>query len=160
MENQEEVQESMNESVPTPRKRGRPPKVRTEGEKPELPGAEPVDEKPEAPKKRGRKPKSKGMGEEEIGALARQIQGIHSLAAMMTGLPELNINEFQAGMLAQSVARVSEEFGLAVTGKTGAILSLVATAAMVYAPKAMQIAERVKQEKARKAMSELQEVMP
>lgn len=111
-----------------PRKRGRPA-----GSKTAKPGAE----------------KSATRKAQDTAALAHQIKGLHSLAAMATGLQIMNISDQEAGILASGVNAVCEEYGFALTGKTGAALQLFAAAAMVYAPRIMYLqAEKAKQKAA------------
>lgn len=125
----------------------------------------------EPPKKRrGRPPKNPELSEEKIGAdtgakkrtykksandapidsanLAKQIQGVHMAAATITGLRELVISEGESIMLAESLCAVSREYGLAISGKTGATIQLIAAAAMIYAPRFIVINERIKKNKA------------
>lgn len=113
----------------------------------------------EAPRKRGRPKgsstgkssaeKSPGRKAQDTAALAHQIKGLHSLAAMATGLQIMQISDQEAAMLASGVNAVCEEYGFALTGKTGAALQLFAAAAMVYAPRIMYLqAEKAKQKAA------------
>ncbi len=120
-----------------PRRRGRPPKNR----QPDISGAVSVEEGAPAPKKRGRKPKKEPV---DLAGLARRVQGVHQLAAMATGIPELVISAGEAEQLADAMAQVAEEFGISLGGKTGAILGLVATAAGIYAPRVAHAAHRIK----------------
>jgi len=102
------------------------------GVKSEKVGAAPKVDKPS---KRGAK-----MSADALNALAKQIQGIHAMAAMMSGIGILQISNEEAGLLAHGISAVSEEYGLALDGKTGAALQLFGAAAMVYAPRVLQIA--------------------
>lgn len=113
----------------------------------------------EAPRKRGRPPgsgkgkpaaeKSASRKAQDTAALAHQIKGLHSLAAMATGLQIMQISDQEATILAAGVNAVCEEYGFALTGKTGAALQLFAAAAMVYAPRIMYLqAEKAKQKAA------------
>lgn len=109
------------------------------------------------PKKRGRgRPKGSHNGEakpkkstarktEDVAALAKQIQGIHVMIAMMTGFPEMQINDFEAQMLASSVSGISEQYGLSLDGKTGAAIQLFGACAIIYVPRAMSIQAKKKQ---------------
>lgn len=76
--------------------------------------------------------------------LAKQIAGIHLMVASMTQLGELQINDTEAMMLAQSIQTVSAEYDLSLSGKTGAFLQLMATAAMVYVPRVLVINAKIK----------------
>lgn len=147
------------EETPTPEDLGLPPVDVAE--------APSVDaESAEAPKKRGRgRPpgsgtkksgdapkKSASRKSEDMDALARQLVGIHQLIAMATGLGELVISEQEAGMLAKGITAVTEEYGFALTGKTGAALQLFGAAAIVYVPRA--IAVKARADAARRAAEE------
>lgn len=122
------------------RGRGRPRKI------PLVEGAAPVPPATAA-KKRGRPPKRAVYSDEAKSTLARQIIGLHLIASQATGIPELALSEPEAAMLAESVAAVSVEYGLSLSGKTGALIQLIAAAAMVYAPRFGAINKRVKQKK-------------
>lgn len=89
---------------------------------------------PEKPGKRGAK-----MSAEAVSTLAKQIQGMHAMAAMMTGIPILAISVEESQLLAGGISAVAEEYGLELDGKTGAALQLFGAAAMVYAPRILQI---------------------
>ena len=142
-------------SPPVKRGRGRPPKnpQASNGAGNEIPGnAAPVA-------KRGRPPsKLKGLSIEAQANLAKQIQGLHFIAATATGLPELQISDQEAAMLADGIAAVSREYGLSMDGKTGAALQLIAAAAIVYAPRFKSINNRAKQ--AANQATETQNVPP
>lgn len=98
-------------------------------------------EKPGAQKPAQDKPGKRGakMSAEALGTLAKQIQGMHAMAAMMTGIPILAITPEESALLAGGISAVAEEYGLALDGKTGAALQLFGAAAMVYAPRILQI---------------------
>lgn len=96
--------------------------------------------------------KSQSRKAEDVDALAKQIQGIHVLASMATGLPELGISEVEAKMLANGITAVTEEYGFAIDGKAGAALQLFGAAAMVYVPRFMMVQKRANE--AKKAAAE------
>lgn len=126
------------ESTDPPKKRrGRPPKNATLNA--ENPGSAGSGESA-APKRR-----AKASGE-KLAAMAKQIQGLHLFVAMGTGVPELQITEAEAGMLASAMSEVAAEYGLSVDGKTGAALQLFGAAAMVYAPRYLAFRKRVARE--------------
>ena len=143
-------------SPPVKRGRGRPPKnpQASNGAGNEIPGnAAPVA-------KRGRPPsKLKGLSIEAQANLAKQIQGLHFIAATATGLPELQISDQEAAMLADGIAAVSREYGLSMDGKTGAALQLIAAAAIVYAPRFKAINNRARMQTANQE-TETQNVPP
>ena len=122
--------------IEPPQKRG-PGRPRKDGSSPPGPKAE----KPGSPKSAEAKPQKRGakMSAEAVNTLARQIQGMHAMAAMITGIGILQINDGEAALLAGGISAVAEEYGLALDGKTGAALQLFGAAAMVYAPRFIAI---------------------
>lgn len=98
----------------------------------------------EPPKKRGR-PKGSGSKVQAIDsdALAKQLAGVHMMVAQITGIPEFQIHETEAAMLASSVAAVCDEYDLNLNGKTGAFLQLIASAAFIYFPRIPHIQARI-----------------
>lgn len=115
----------------------------------------------EAPKSRGRgrppgsgtkstaeKPKkSAGKKAEDIDAFAKQLQGIHVMIAMVSGVKEMAIDAQEAKMLANGINAVAEEYGLEMDGKTGAAFQLLGAAALIYGPRALAVNARVRKEK-------------
>lgn len=95
--------------------------------------------------KPGRKPKKVAISEAEKTALGKQIVGLHMIAAMTFGIPELVIQEPEGELLASAIVNVAEEYGLSLGGKTGAAIQLAGTAAMIYLPRWFKMQERVKQ---------------
>lgn len=89
------------------------------------------------------RPKKNARVSVDASALAKQIQGLHAIAALGTGIPEFNLRDDEAEILGQAVSAVCEEYDLSLSGKTGAALQLLAAAAMVYAPRVMMIKARV-----------------
>lgn len=129
------------------KRRGRPPK-NPPGETPT-----PVDGASAAPaKKRGRPPKA--ISHESRGMMARQLAGLHLIAAGALGIPELQLAESEAESLAQGIAAVCDEYGLSLSGKTGAALQLFAAAAMVYAPRFFAVKARIEKTKAENKSAE------
>ena len=116
------------------RRRGRPPGS--------INKPKPESVASEAPKpRRGRPPKNNAQ--RDVNGLARQIFGLHTLAAMATGIPEAAISEQESAMLATALDSVADQYGLSLDGKTGAALQLFATAAMIYAPRVLSVRARV-----------------
>jgi len=109
------------ESEPPKRRRGRPPGAKA---------------KP--------KPKKTIYGGDEIGIMGRQLVGVHQIVAMVTGIPEIQIQEQEGALLAQSIANVANEYGLEIDGKTGASVQLFMTVAMIYGPRFLQFRARAK----------------
>lgn len=146
-----------NKTDPTPEEMGLNP----ETVPPETAAETPPETEPK--RRRGRPPKDAGAttGErkegpkktasrkaEDTDALAHQLVGLHQFAALATGLQELVISEKEGQMLAKGVNAVADEYGLSLSGKTGAALQLIAAAAMIYVPRGLMIKARV--EKARR----------
>lgn len=129
-------------SAPTKRGRGRP---RKDGG-PAAP-VSPSEAAAASASKAGRKPKIK-PAKMDSNALAKQVQGLHQLAALATGIPEFQLHDAEALMLGDAIANVCEEYDLSLSGKTGAFLQLIAAAAMVYVPRVEIIGRRVKEKKA------------
>lgn len=100
------------------------------------------------PQQKKRGPKT---GKADAAAMAKQLVGVHTLMAMVTGLPELQISEPEAENLAAAVTNVCEEYGLSISGKTGAAIQLAAACAMIYGPRALMINARIQQAKAQAA---------
>jgi hypothetical protein len=123
---------------------GRPPGSRnkTNGEATPEP-VNPVDPGASATPRRGRPPGSrKTITGEEINALAQQIQGLHIMAAMATGFPELQLTPNDAVLLANGILAVSKEYGMTISGKTAATLQLLGACAMVYVPRLIAVKQR------------------
>lgn len=93
-------------------------------------------------------------------ALAKNLIGIHTLVAMMTGIQEAQISPDEASQLAVAVCGVCEEYDLAISGKTGAAIQLFAAAAMVYAPRVFMFKMRMAQEAANHAAEQARDVSP
>lgn len=77
----------------------------------------------------------------DASALAKQLRGIHSLAAKLLPIPGpdgtklLELSDIEATQLAEAVAGVAKEYDLELSGKTGAAIQLFGVAAMVYGPR-------------------------
>src|SRR2546423_10441970 len=69
--------------------------------------------------------------------LAKQLIGIHTIAAKLTQMPFVAIDQTEADMLADAIDNVAREYDLALDGKTGAFIQLMAAAAVVYGPRVM-----------------------
>ena len=142
-EPQPQPTENVAPGEPPKKRRGRPPKnpnLIQEG----IPHAQAST----APKRTKQK-----KSEAEIAALGRQLVGIHQMAAMLTGIPECQIQDGEGLLLASGIIAVADQYDLAIDGKTGAALQLFAAAAMVYAPRVMSFNARAK--KAREAGAEI-----
>lgn len=83
----------------------------------------------------------------DIGAMAKQLVGLHQIGAMMTGIPEIQISEQEAAALSAAIVNISEQYDLAIDGKTGALIQILGTAAMIYVPRISLINARAKANK-------------
>ncbi len=83
----------------------------------------------------------------DLGLLSKQLTGIHLMMAQMMGIPELQIAPQEGEALASGVIAVAEQYDLSIDGKTGAAIQLLATAAMIYAPRFMALKMRVSEAK-------------
>jgi hypothetical protein len=140
--------------APGPKKRGR----KSNAEKARM-AAEAIEAGGEPPKSTGAKPRAKkaSYSDADIGAMAKQLVGLHHIGAMMTGMSELVISEQEAVMLSSAIVNVSQQYDLAIDGKTGAMIQILGTAAMIYVPRVLSISAKAK---ARKAAQNVQTFEP
>lgn len=127
---------AVEEAAPKKRGRGRPPK-------------NPGERAAESTTASGPKRRAKSASGFDRAALARQLVGIHQVAAMVSGIPEVVISEPEGDALAGGVIAVCEEYGLSLGGKTGAAIQLAAAAAMIYGPRLFAINQRLRAERAK-----------
>lgn len=80
---------------------------------------------------------------EKTGVLAQQIVAFHQIAAMATSIPELMIDEREAGLLATSIRELSAHYGPVVSGPAMLWVQFVGVAAMIYVPRVPQVALRL-----------------
>jgi hypothetical protein len=136
----EPEQAEAQEANSAPKRRGRPKTAPS------------LDEKPvggDAPKRaRASNAKKNVFSDESKNKLAVQLMGIHHIAAHATGLPELQINEKEAVMLAESIATLAAEYDLSLSGKTGAALQLMGVAAVIYYPRFKAVQQRAREQNA------------
>jgi hypothetical protein len=85
---------------------------------------------------------------DDLSQLSKQIQGLHELMSLASGIPELRLETQEAEMLGSAVANVCEEYDLSLSGKTGALLQLLAAGAMIYVPRLGRVSARVKHQAA------------
>lgn len=121
------------------RGRGRPYGARTK--------ASPLHETPvdtengEPPQDAAPRQQRKRKAQVDAGALAKQLRGIHALAAKLLPIPGpngtklLELDDEEAKQLADAVAAVAKEYDLELSGKTGAAIQLFGVAAMIYGPR-------------------------
>lgn len=136
------------ETDPPKKRRGRPKKDATLNETP----AE-GDDKPKR-----KYAKRKKFDDESKSALARQIAGIHQMLAIMGGLPEMVLSDNECIMLADSVGTVAMEYNLSLSGKTGAMIQLLGTAAFIYLPRFSAINRRKRTTENNNAVATIDEV--
>lgn len=84
-------------------------------------------------------------------ALANQLKFFHAAAARLTRLEDLEIDNDEAEMLADSIATLMREYDIALSGKTAALLGIVGAMGMVYGPRFIMIREQVQRRKAAQA---------
>jgi hypothetical protein len=144
----EEIETIAAEPIPQPKRRGRPPRNAVQ-ESPEdiISGTMPKDSSSTGPKERKpRKPKEEPF---DRAGLAKKLQGWHQLAAMLLHTPELALDYDEAEMLVGDVENLTREYGISLSGKTAAWLGLAGSLAMVYAPRALIVAQKVQANKRR-----------
>lgn len=142
------TEESPDVTAPTKRGRGRPSNASKAAAAAAGAGATPVGESGPRPTKRGRKG-APSYDQAARLALANQVKGLHELAAMGTGIPEFRLADQEAILLADAMANVSEQYGLSLSGKTGALVQMAAACAMIYAPRFAMVQQRVRATKAK-----------
>lgn len=107
-------------------------------------------EKESAPKaaRASKKVKKKELDKDSLG---RQIMGFHILASQFLKSPIWMIDEKEASQLADAVVQVSEQYDFNFDPKVAASINLLATAAMIYAPRAFmyrkEVAKRIENAK-------------
>lgn len=125
----------------TRRARGRPFKPRGANAAAPLSENAVPPENPESPTDDSPKQRRPRKPSVDIGLLAKQLKGIHELAANLLPIrtPEgkylLSLSDIEATQLAEGVAAVAKEYDLSLDGKTGAAIQLLSAAVMVYGPR-------------------------
>ena len=151
---QTETIESANPAPETtvPKRRGRPPGSKNNASKPlEEKSVNSGTDQPAA--KRGRPKKVDTFSAEAKERMARQVQGIHMMAAQLSGFGEFQISEPEAVMLSDAIINTSNEYGLSLSGKTGALIQLIGTAAIIYLPRFAVINAKIKAKKANQSVT-------
>lgn len=118
------------------------PKKRGPGRPPKNPDAPTAEKIPNNPSGATGGVKQRKKTTYDLGLLTNQLVGIHMMAYQMTGIPELQIAPQEGAALASAVIAVAEQYDLSIDGKTGAAIQLLATAAMIYAPRVMSVKKR------------------
>ena len=103
---------------------------------------------PEQPKKRGR-PRSSSSADGakygskkpglEVEALAKNLQAIHDLAALATGLPILSIEDKEAKSMATAVSNLAAQYDMVLDPRTVAWVNLLGVMASIYGPRFLMI---------------------
>lgn len=99
--------------------------------------------------KRGRPRKEKV--ELDRVAVARQIFGTHMMMGSMLGMPEFFLSEKEADTLAEAVCDFAREYDFEPDPKVMAFVNLAAAAGIVYVPRVIKVAVRIKRAKAARA---------
>lgn len=120
------------DDAPPKKRRGRPPK------NPESVAEEKIGSDA-GPGKAKPGPKKRKFGGESVDLLAKQLAGIHNMAAMIMGEPVMILSETESVMLATALVGIAEEYGVMLTGKMAATLQLLGVAGMVYVPRFIDI---------------------
>lgn len=130
-----------------------PEENKAEIDAPGLPGASelPSDIPPEneAPVKKQRKPReSKPRATKvEKNILADQLEAAHKIAALVTGVKELELGGSECEALALAITDVMVYHDIIVNPKTAAYINLLSVAGMVYLPRGYAIYTRRKLDK-------------
>lgn len=136
-------------AAPAPGKRGRKSneeRARIAAQQIEAGGAAQV--KKDTPRAAKSAASRKSYTQADMGAMAQQLQGLHMMAAATTGLGELQLSDKESIALAGAIVNISEQYDLSIDGKTGALIQLLGTAAMIYAPRFLSVNARIKAAKA------------
>lgn len=100
-------------------------------------GVENTDKPDETAPKQQRRRKSTV----DVGMLAKNLKGIHELAAKLVpikgpdGSMLMALSDVEATQLADAIAAVAKEYDLELSGKTGSAIQLLGVACMVYGPR-------------------------
>lgn len=116
--------------------------------------------------KAGEEKPAKRMAAESVdtAALAAQLAMAHRILGYVTGMPELSIQDEEAGRLASAIGDLVDHYGLTVTKPLVLWVNLLTVAGTIYVPRIIVI--RHKRAEARKAqqttdvLRELDKVAP
>ena len=134
------------DTPPQPRRRGRPRKetaTETAASAPAADGST-IETAEAAPRNRGGRPRKIDPAQ----SFAVQAAGLHAFLAAMFSAPFMALSDQEAAMMGRSMAAVAEEFGWENGGRIGAVIGLMATAAMVEAPRLMMLRQHIANRKA------------
>lgn len=116
-----ETPEEVNETT-APKRRTRKPRV----ESGPVPEAAPTSEAEKPQRRKSRKPNANAVA---------QIVGVHKMISLVPGMEAFAIEETEAQILAEGMQGIADEYGVALSGKTGATLNLLIALGMVYGPR-------------------------
>lgn len=107
----------------------------------EVPPDLPAQELSTAPKKRrGRPPKQ----EQNLDGLKQMLFATHLILSRIAASPELALDDAESMMLAGSLAKLADHYKIKLDGKGGALIGFLYTCGMIYGPRAVAIAIRVR----------------
>lgn len=116
----------------------------------DLGAAEPTPPEPEPPRKRGRKPGStagtKKGAELDLKNWAKKVEGLHLIAAKVTGLDLVTIDSEQALALTESVVELARHYDIKPDPVVMAWINLASVVSMVYGPKIYLVAQIKRQQ--------------
>lgn len=89
---------------------------------------------PESPASDSAPVRKRGRKKANTNATA-QLIGLHKMIAMLPNMQHFEIDETEAAVLSDAMQQVSEEYGVVMSGKTGATINLIIALGMVYGPR-------------------------
>lgn len=104
-----------------------------------------AENSPDAPQDSQPRQQRKRKAQVDATALAKQLKGIHALAAKLVpikapdGSMLMELSDTEASELASAIAGVAKEYDLELSGKTGSAITLIGVAAMIYGPRIYMI---------------------
>jgi hypothetical protein len=113
-------------------------------------GRPPLEEQPigaDGEPQKVKKPRRKKASPIDTVKFAKQLQGMHVMVALATGIAEMQLSDTESVMLAESLAAVSSEYGVSMSGKLAATLQLFGVAAIIYLPRMSAIDAKIKAKK-------------
>lgn len=80
-----------------------------------------------------------------------QVQGLHKMAAMLSGMPALELSAPEADTLGGALYDVAQEYGIVLSGPRAVWIKLIAAVGMVYGPKVLTIAQQQREARPKRA---------
>ena len=99
------------------------------------------------PRKRGRPKGVPNRKSRDLRAVEAMLVSIHAMIAASTQMPEIAIDASESHIVAEAVANVADQYKIKLDGKTGAIAVLIYSLGIVYGPRAVAIAIRMRNER-------------